>query len=114
MKPAPPAASSLKAPVSRPGGLALGLPLREVAGEAVAPGGQEDRVLALAGERREGGPPRRPPEHVGGRREDLALDLGLVEDLAREVVPGDLALGGHVVDAEGAALDQAHDPVGEV
>src|SRR6187551_972307 len=104
MKPAPPATSSLKTPASRPGRLALRLALREIAGEAVAPGGKQDRVLALAGQRREGGPPGGAAEHVRGRREHLALHLGLVEDLAREVVPGDLALGSHVVDAESAAL----------
>ena len=64
--------------------------LGEIAGQPVLPGGQPDRVLALAGQGREGRPRRRPAEHLGGGREHFALDLGLLEDLARELVPGAL------------------------
>ncbi len=75
---------------------------------------QLDRVLALAGQRREGRARRRAAEHLGGRREHLAVDAGLLEDLARELVPGAVAGGRHVVDAVLDPLDQPHEPVGEV
>ena len=71
-------------------------------------------MLALAGQGRVGGARRGAAEHLGRRREHPALDFGLVEDLAGEVVPGAGAGGGHVVDAELDPLDQADDAVGEV
>ena len=71
-------------------------------------------MLALAGQGRVGGAWGRAAEHLGRRREHPALDLGLLEDLPREVVPGAGAGGGHVVDAELDPLDQADDAVGEV
>ncbi len=88
--------------------------LGEVGGEPVAPGGQLDRVFALAGQGRVGRARGGAAEHLGGGREHQALDFGLLEDLAGEVVPGARAGGGHVVDAELDPLDQADDPVGEV
>ena len=108
MKPAAPVTRSLHAVPSS------ALSLGEIAGQAVLPGGQPDRVLALAGQGREGRARRRPAEFLGGDREHFALDLGLLEDLAGELVPGALAGGRHVVDAVLDPLDQADDPVGEV
>ena len=93
---------------------ALGAALGQVGGEAVLPRGQLDRVLALAGQRRVGGAGRRPAEHLGGRRHHLALDLRLLEDFARELVPGAGAGSGHVVDAVLDPLDQPDDAIGEV
>ncbi len=88
--------------------------LRQIAGEPVLPGGQPDRVPALADQGREGGAGRRAAEHLRRRRHHLALDLGLLEDLPRELVPGARALRGHVVDPELDALDQADEAVGQV
>ena len=90
------------------------LSLCDVAGEPVLPGGEPDCVLALADEGRVGRPRGRAAQHLGGRRHHLALDLGLLEDLARELIPGAGAGGRHVVDAELDPLDQADEPVGEV
>ena len=88
--------------------------LGEVAGQPVLPGGQPDRVLALAGQGRVGRPRCRPAEFLGADREHFAVDLGLLEDLAARTHTRSTAGRGHVVDAELEALDQAHDPVGEV
>src|SRR5690349_5409946 len=116
MKPAAPATSSLIGTPARAASRRHSLrpALGEVAGETVLPGGELDRVRSLADQSGERGPRRRAPEHVGGRREDLHLAARLLEDLAREFVPGALAGGGHMVYAVGAAVDQPHKPIGEV
>src|SRR5580692_7349974 len=75
----------------------LGLALGEVSGQAIVPGGQPDRVFALALQDRERGARRGPAEHLGGAGEHFGFGLRLLEDLAGEFVPGALAGGGHVV-----------------
>src|SRR5579862_8158692 len=70
----------------------------EVSGEPVAPVGHRQDVLALAGERRPGGPRRGPGDLRAGGLVDGALDVGLAEDLYGEVVPRDSAGAGLVDD----------------
>src|SRR5882757_3767506 len=77
----------------------LGLALGEVSGQTIVPGGQPDRMLALALHHRVGRPLGGLPEHLGGDRKHFAVDFPLLEDLACELVPGAAPGGGHVVDA---------------
>src|ERR1700710_968874 len=103
MNPAAPVTSSF---IWFPLSVLLGLALGEVSGEPIVPGRQPDRVFALAlhdGIGRSGGG---LAEHLGGDREHPAVDFSLLEDLARELVPGAAARRRHVVDAVLDPLDQ--------
>src|SRR4029077_285729 len=92
----------------------LCLALGEVTGQPIVPGGQPDRVFALALHDRVRRPLGGLAVHLAGDREHLAVDLPLLEDLARELIPGAAPGGGHVVDAVLDPVDQPGQPVGEV
>ena len=99
------------------GGLLLGgrgLAAVEVVGQAALPVGEGDRGAAAAAEDGVGRALGGPLHHVGGRGHHPGHDLGLAEDLHRELVPRAASAAGHVVDAEDVGVDQANQAVGQV